>query len=134
MKMSDRKVKKLFDYCVYRVAYTIKRETGAPLFTSSANFQVCIAITAYGLSLIHLVLYFFQINLRFFYSFCAFLVISLALHLITYKGLIEEEAIYNRYLSRKEKNRWRKGLFVFLFLLFSWASYISTAIIAFNKL
>ena len=132
--MGDGKVKKLFDYCIYRVAYTIKREIGAPLYTSSANFQVCLAITAYGLSLIHLVLYFFHINLKFLYSICAFLIISMALHLITNKNVVEAEAMYKRYLSRKEKNRWRKGLFVFLFLLFAWASYISTAIIAFDML
>lgn len=128
------KVKKLFDYCVYRVAYTIKRETGTPHYMMDANFQVCVAITAYGLSLIHLVLYFFHINLRFLYSLIAFLGILLVLHLITDKNTVEAEAMFKKYLSRKGKNRWIKGLFVFLFLLFSWVSYIGTAIIAFDKL
>ena len=132
--MGDGKIKKLFNYCVYRVAYTVKRETGYPLYMNSANFKVCAAVTAYILSLIHIVLFFFQINLRFLYSFCAFIVISIALHLITDKNVVEAEAMYKRYLSRKEKNRWRNGLLVFLFLLFSLVSYIGTAIIAFNKL
>ena len=132
--MSDCKVKKLFDYCVYRVAYAIKGETGYPMYMSSANFKICMAITAYMLSVIHLVLYFFQVNQRFLYSFCAFIVISIALHLVTYKNVVEAEAMYKRYQTRKEKNRRRKGLFVFQFLLFSLISYVGTAIIAFDKL
>jgi uncharacterized membrane protein len=127
--MKAIKLKELFDYCVYRIAYTLKRETGYPLYMDSANFAMCMAITAYALALLHLVLYLFQVKVRFGYSLVAFLSISLVLHFITYKGVVDEETMFRKYLKHKEKNRWRKGLFVFLFLLFSWVSYFGTAII-----
>ena len=127
--MNASKLKELFDYGVYRVAYTLKRETGYPLYTDSANFAMCTAITAYALALLHLVLYLFHVKVRFVYSLVAFLGISLILHLITHKSAADGESMFRKYLKRKEKNRWRKGLFVLLFLLLSWVSYFGTAII-----
>ena len=122
-------MKKLFNYCVYRIAYTYKKIKMHD-YIGQGYFLMFFAFTGYLLALTQFVLFQFGagLNKLLIVLFCMPLFIEV---LFFTKLFPNNKKIYQEFDSkyRHEKFRWLKGLFVFLFLLMSLISYILVLII-----
>ena len=122
-------MKELFNYCVYRIAYTYKKMKMHD-YIGQGYFLMFFAFTGYLLALTQFVLFQFGagLNKLLIVLFC----IPLFIEVLFFTKLFpNSEKVYNECDSkyRNEKFRWLKGFLVFLFLVMSLVSYILVLIV-----
>lgn len=123
----SKKVKWLFNYCVYRIAFTSRKNVGyIPSNVPQARSIMRMALFAYALTMIHLTLSVFHVKLPSPLSLAFFLLGPLLLGL--FDNFFIGESIYESYhrTYKDEENRWLKGFAVFMFLFIGFASYLVT--------
>lgn len=125
----SKKVKWLFNYCVYRIAFTSRKNVGyTPSNVSQARFAMRMALFAYVLTMIHLTLSVFHVKLPSLLSLVFFFLGPSLLGL--FDNFLIGESIYESYhrTYKDEEIRWLKGFAVFMFLFVGFASYMVTVL------
>ncbi len=122
-------MKKLFNYCVYRIAYTYKKMK-MQNYISQGYFLMFFAFTGYALALTQFILFQFCLGLNklFIILYC----IPVSIEVLCFIRIFpDHEKVYQESDSkyRHERHRWLKGFFVFLFLLMSVISYILVLVV-----
>ena len=88
------------------------------------------SLTGYSLAILHYVLFLFDIKLN--KTMIVIACIPLIFEIVLFRKLFPTaQATYNKYEKdmKNEKNKWLKGLLVFLFLLTSLISYVLVSIV-----
>lgn len=118
-------MKNLFYYVIYRIAKFYKKTRWALDYVAQGYFLLFFALTGYALALTRFVLFKFGLGLNntIIVLFCLPLIAEV---LFIDKLFPKKEKVYQECDSKykHENHRWIKGLFVFLFLLFSIVSYV----------
>lgn len=123
-------MKKLFYYSVYRIANFYKKTKWALDYVAQGYFLLFFSLTCYSLAILHYVLFLFDIKLN--KTMIVIACVPLIFEIVFFNKLFPKaQVIYNKYEKemKKEKNKWIKGLLVFLFLLTSLISYILVSIV-----
>lgn len=125
----NKPMKDLFYYSVYKIAKFYKKTQWALDYVAQGYFILFFAFTCYLLSIIRVLLYLFNIN---FSKICIIIAsIPLIIEILFFNQLFPNaQDKYNMYEKNliNEKNRWFKGLLVFLFLLLSLTCYILVSV------
>lgn len=117
-------MKDLFNYCVYRIAFTYKKMKMRD-YIAQGYYLMFFAFTFYALALTQWILYLFGLGLN--RTLILVICIPLIIEIFFLRRLFpNNEKVYQECESkyRLERCRWFKGLLVFLFLLLSIISYI----------
>ena len=118
-------MKSLFNYCVYRIAYTYKKLLMRD-YIGQGYFLMFFAFTCYALAFTVFLLSLFdmKINKTIGLVFCLPTIIEV---MFIDRIFPNKKNVYREYNKkyRHEKFRWTKGLLVFLFVALAFPSFIA---------
>lgn len=123
-------MKKLFNYCFYRIALFYKRHIPLEDYLGQGIFLQIFAILLYILTLLELVLRFYGLKLTTGIAII-FLVPFVILTIMINRIFPRKEELFNE-LSLKyqyEKHKWIKGLCVCLYIIMSFVCFLSVLLV-----
>ena len=113
-------MKDLFDYCFYRIALFYKKRLTLENHIRQGHSVLIIALSFYLLSIIELVLIFFNLNITKAIAI-VILVPSCFILFFIEKVFPNSELLFEEKSKQyqNERHKWLKGLLIFLFVIFS---------------
>lgn len=116
-------MKKLFDYCFYRIALFYKKRLPLENYIRQGHSVLIIAIAFYLLSITVLVLSYFNLNVNI--AIAMVLLVPSCFILFFIEKIFPNSQLLFEEKSKQyqnEKHKWLKGSLIFLFLIFSFFS------------